>query len=144
MIAIAVVVWDINLRKILYGFKGDAITSPDESKQDSAQITSVNAPEGPAFNPEGRDPFGPAVIKQPANSTPQKVGKPTQSETQPPPWRLDGVLWQEGNPVAILKQTNTDRTEMVKEKGVVEEMVIEKIEKDKVHVLYRKKAFVIQ
>ncbi|OGJ86069.1 MAG: hypothetical protein A2268_02260 [Candidatus Raymondbacteria bacterium RifOxyA12_full_50_37] len=147
MVGIAVIVWGINLYKILHVVKEkDVISTETADSTAMVQSRADSLPKVSKFNEEGRDPFAPAVKKEivsrPAANAAQKM--PVVEVLKPPPWKIEGILMQDNGSVAILRQMGTDRTEMVRVSDTVGGMTILKIERDKVNVLYKKKPFTIQ
>ena len=100
-----------------------------------------------AYDDKLRDPFQPAG-KQVKNSQTDVRNKDLVKEAPktegPPPYTIDGMLWDDKNPSAVLKNTQTGESKMVEKGGVWENIKIIDIKQDRVIIRYGKKDYTLQ
>src|SRR3989339_556761 len=137
----ALIVWGLSAYRIYSGLKGNSSGKNGHFKDDGKgnASTGILPAIKPDFNIQGRDPFFPTPKAAPVVKDANKNAKTPPAPIQPPPWTLDGVIWNDKIPMAILRYQGSDRTEMVKKDAIIDSIRILQIEKDKVHVRFRDK-----
>ncbi|OGJ88944.1 MAG: hypothetical protein A2268_11795 [Candidatus Raymondbacteria bacterium RifOxyA12_full_50_37] len=80
-------------------------------------------------------PFSGNTVQRPARVH-SVVEKAPQANT-PPPYTIDGIMWSSANPVAIFINTETGKSDIVKEGQRLGDLEILKINKANVVVKYR-------
>lgn len=88
-----------------------------------------------------RDPFKPASEKA-VKAVPAPA--PAKTVEAPPPYAIDGMLWDEKNPSAVLRNNRTGESRMVEKGTVWDDIKVIDIKQDRVIVRYGKKDFTIQ
>jgi hypothetical protein len=97
------------------------------------------------FTQKGRSPFVPyKEIPKPAvkvNDTKKIQPAPSVVNAAPPPVSINGIMWNENNPVAIINLPDGSSTVAKKGQVLTGGIVIKNIEKNQVEVEYNGKRF---
>lgn len=145
LITIALAVWGVNVVKIITGINGSkAIQVKTQAKMVATNPDNIDSVFS-SYDENGRDIFRP--VEKKVTTVPKILPSKDAGSNitvKLPDWRLEGVMWNDRDPMVVLRFGTTDRTEMVKQNSVVDDVKIMKIERNKVHVQYKGTTFVIE
>lgn len=139
---IAIFIWAYNF----YTVKERLLPSISEP-QGSSVSNASNLPLSDRFtyNDKTRDPFRPKdqPIRAPQTDNQNKVREAPKTDA-PPPFAIDGMLWDEKNPSVVLKNIQTGESKMVEKGTVWENIKVIDIKQDRVIIRYGKKDITLQ
>jgi Tfp pilus assembly protein PilP len=145
--AVAVYVWDAFL--LVRSFKGDNAGSPatEIARQTLAPMQLARAAH---FIECGKNPFLPykeaskPKLALSAQSAPFRSAGPKLEARPLPAISINGIMWSETNPVAIINLPDGSSTVAKPGQTILENVVIKKIEKGQVTVVFEKKQYTLK
>jgi hypothetical protein len=138
VIIIGIGIWAYNLGLL---WKSGAVIEREPVAERSVPVMA-KAAAAFIYNDKLKDPFRPSFLpkagdekKTGVSAKPIAMPGPARRWT-PPPYRVDGIMWNPKNPMAILMETNTKETFIVNPGKKVGEMEILRIDQKSVTVKY--------
>lgn len=144
LILIAIPLYSYDLYLLLGGYFSSPSTTRRNMPEKNTDPLNVFPVRKVTFSVSGRSPFLPyAAESKPApvvkKRKPRPRPKPTV-EIKPPAIDITGIMWNPSNPVAMINLPN-GRSAVAKKGQVYGDITIEKIEQNRIGVLYKGKKF---
>jgi type II secretory pathway component PulC len=140
LIAIPLYVWDFYLLaagQFKHGKKAEKVSVISRDTRQSAVFTG-----DVHFVEKGRSPFTPLkeAPRPLAIKTDKRPAQPA-APANPPPISINGIMWNESNPVAIINLSDGSSTVAKKGQVLAGGIVVKNIEKNQVEVEFNGKRF---
>ena len=146
LIAAAAFIWLRNFKLI------DSATEFEEEKTaeySTEKIGTISVSEKFIYDKSGRDPFYASIfyrapVKKTTKSRTRKRQQKQKEEAKLPKISIDGLMWDDSNPVAVLKDGKSGDTKIVQKGDSVFGVRILRILPDSVRVKFEKKTYYVK